>query len=236
MEPLVKMNLSESLAKIIIEQIKDGLLAPGSRLPTEKELMTRYSVGRSSVREAFQSLAIMGVLETHPGQGTFVRDVSRNIVVTPHIFSPLVGFETSTDFLEARLLIEPAIAGLAAKRHSQEEYDELSSLLDKCEKNIAANKSVTKLNGEFHVRIAHASHNIVFVRFIEAIIRMLIALGESLENDPEYLKWELASHRDVLSAIRSRKARNARLVMEKHIRQVSKFHSRLDPAEGRTRI
>jgi GntR family transcriptional regulator, transcriptional repressor for pyruvate dehydrogenase complex len=232
MEPIIKTNLSESLAKIIIEQIKDGLLAPGSRLPTEKVLMEKYQVGRSSVREAFQSLAIMGVLETHAGQGTFVKDVSKNVIVTPHIFSPLVGSDTSADFLEARLLTEPLIAGLAAKRHTGEEYDGMKNLLDKCERIITEGGTITKLNGEFHMRIAQASHNIVFVRFMESIIRMLVSLGEALDNDRHYLKWELDSHRYVLSSIHSRKIRIARHAMEMHIKEVSEFHSKLDCPKG----
>jgi GntR family transcriptional regulator, transcriptional repressor for pyruvate dehydrogenase complex len=235
MEPIIKTNLSESLARIIVDQIKNGIFSPGSRLPTEKDLMTKYQVGRSSVREAFQSLAILGVLETHPGQGTFVKDISKNVIVNPHIFTPLVGTETNNDFLEARLLVEPAIAGLAAKRHTTDEYHEMKELLDRCAHLISVNRPVTKLNGEFHVRIAQASHNIVFMRFMESIIGMLVSLGESLEKDGDYLKWELDSHKEVLSTIHSRKTNAARLAMEKHIREVSEFHSRLNCPKERSR-
>jgi GntR family transcriptional regulator, transcriptional repressor for pyruvate dehydrogenase complex len=236
MEPLIKTNLSESLAKIIIEHIKNGALVPGSRLPTEKDLMAKYQVGRSSVREAFQSLAIMGILETHPGQGTFVKDISKNVIVNPHIFTPLVGSETNSDFLEARMLVEPAIAGLAAKRHTTDEYNEMKDLLEKCAHLISENRPVTTLNGEFHVRIAQASHNIVFMRFMESIIGMLVSLGESLEKDRDYLKWELDSHRLVLSTIHSRKTNAARFTMEKHIKQVSEFHSLLNRPHKGSRV
>jgi DNA-binding FadR family transcriptional regulator len=71
---------------------------------------------------------------------------------------------------------------------------------------------------------------------MESIIGMLVSLGESLEKDSDYLKWELDSHRLVLSTIHSRKTNAARLTMEKHIKEVSEFHSRLNRSQEGRRV
>ncbi|GAH29194.1 unnamed protein product, partial [marine sediment metagenome] len=52
------------------KQIGDGLFKPGKKIPTEKVLMEKFSVGRSSIREALQALAMMGIIKIRPGKGT----------------------------------------------------------------------------------------------------------------------------------------------------------------------
>src|SRR5690349_24329147 len=103
-----------------------GLLRPGERLPSERDLAQRLEVGRASVREAIAALQVQGVIETRPGSGSFVAaDPTSRLPAPaglPHDASP-------SDLLEARLLIEPAIARLAAERGRPDEQ---------CERLLAA--------------------------------------------------------------------------------------------------
>lgn len=224
MKQITRTKLSESVAQVIVDEIQKGSYPSGTRLPTEHEFMEKLGVGRSSVREAFQSLVMMGILDTRAGQGTFVRDISRDVIISPYLFAPLVDPNSASDFMEARLVVEPSIAGIAAVRYSDEQYREMENMLDECYSCIQSGQSATAINGEFHLKIAMATGNIVFVRFMEAIIRMLVRRGEILETDRSYQEWELESHREILSAIGSRRDENARRAMEEHIIKVAGYH------------
>ncbi len=227
MEQINRNRLSESIVRMMVDSIKKGVYPPGTKMPPEREIMTMLGVGRSTLREAFQSLAIMGILDIRSGQGTFVKDVSKDVIISPHVLAPLVDPEAAAEFLEVRLIVEPSIARLAARRHTAEEYKEMHDLLDTCEEYIAAGTSVNGLNGNFHLLIARSSQNAVLVRFIESIIGMLVARTEQMRKQEDFLRWELSSHRRVLRAIESREADAAGRAMEKHIVEVTERHRKL---------
>src|SRR3954470_17031352 len=107
-EPVRPLQRYEHVAERLAAEIRAGAFAPGERLPAERELARRLGVGRASVREAIAALQLQGIVETRPGSGTFVVDVPPTADL-PHDASP-------SDLLEARELIEPAIARLAAQR------------------------------------------------------------------------------------------------------------------------
>src|SRR3954471_3015167 len=75
-----RSSLSDHIVEQISGQIASGVLRSGDRLPSEKQLCLQFGVGRTSVREALRSLCVMGVLETHMGDGTFVTgDATRSL-------------------------------------------------------------------------------------------------------------------------------------------------------------
>src|SRR6478672_8963659 len=106
-------QLYERIASRLADDVRSGALAPGERLPGERELARRLGVGRSSVREAIASLQVDGIVVTRPGSGTYAADAS------------------PTALLEARALIEPRIAALAARRAGHDA--EAERLLDAME-------------------------------------------------------------------------------------------------------
>src|SRR4051812_10042957 len=93
----------EQIAERLAADIRSGLLAPGERLPSERELARQLEVSRASVREAIGALQVQGVVETRPGAGTFVAAESRPGRELPHDASP-------SAVLDARAQLEPAIA------------------------------------------------------------------------------------------------------------------------------
>ena len=97
----------EQIAERLADDIRSGVLAPGERLPSERDLARTLEVSRASVREALASLALQGVVETRHGAGTFVVGLPPS--EPPHDASP-------SAVLEARLALEPAVARLAAAR------------------------------------------------------------------------------------------------------------------------
>jgi GntR family transcriptional repressor for pyruvate dehydrogenase complex len=74
-ETIRRSSAPEMVAEQIINKIACGELAPGSRLPAQRDLARMLGVGRSSVREAINALVVMGYLEPLQGKGTFIKDV-----------------------------------------------------------------------------------------------------------------------------------------------------------------
>ena len=72
LSPISRSKLAESVAQQLLEQIRTKGLAPGTRMPSERELMTALGVGRSTIREAMNGLALLGVVDVRHGQGAFV--------------------------------------------------------------------------------------------------------------------------------------------------------------------
>jgi GntR family transcriptional repressor for pyruvate dehydrogenase complex len=72
MRPVTRTSLSDEIVAQITELISREVLKPGDRLPSERELCKKFGVGRTSLREALRSLAVMGILDGRVGEGTFV--------------------------------------------------------------------------------------------------------------------------------------------------------------------
>src|SRR3954471_3817160 len=111
-EPVRPLQRYEHVAERIAAEIRAGAFAAGERLPSERELARRLEVGRASVREAIAALGVQGVIETRPGSGSFVAPDARERLPA----AALARDASPTDLLEARALIEPEIARLAAQR------------------------------------------------------------------------------------------------------------------------
>jgi len=227
-QPIKRNKLTESIVTVLLSNIKNGMLPPGSKLPPERELMKKLGVGRSTLREAIQSLALMGILEVKPGDGTFVRAISKEEIIGPHIFVPIVDAQSMADFFEARLLIEPHIAALASKRKTEDDIKAIEETLFKAKQNISNGHEVDHWAGQFHLQIAKASKNIVCVRFLEAILSFLVGRREGAEHNKNFLQWEYESHESIFKAIKQGDEAKAYKTMEQHINAVLQWYKQLD--------
>lgn len=227
-QPVKRNKLTESVVNVLVTNIKNGTLPPGSKLPPERELMKKLGVGRSTLREAVQSLALMGILEVKPGDGTFVRAISKDEIIGPHLFVPLIDAESMADFFEARLLIEPHIAALASKRRTKEDIQSIEETLIQTKCNMDNGHEVDKWAGQFHLQIAKASKNIVCVRFLEAVLSFLVGRRENAEHNKNFLQWEYESHESIFKAIQKGDETKAYKAMEHHIQAVLQWYKDLD--------
>ncbi len=227
-QPIKRNKLTESIVNLVLTNIKNGTLPPGSKLPPERELMKKLQVGRSTLREAVQSLALMGILDVKPGEGTFVRTIAKEEIIGPHLFVPLIDNESMADFFEARLLIEPRIAALASKRRNAEDIKAIEDTLVKTKQHINSGEDVDRFAGQFHLQIAKASKNIVCVRFMEAILSFLVGKRENAERNKAFLQWEYESHESIFTAIKKGDETKAYKAMEQHIQAVSQWYKKLD--------
>jgi GntR family transcriptional regulator, transcriptional repressor for pyruvate dehydrogenase complex len=216
-KPVERSTLSQSVADQLIQFIKDGQLTPGQQLPSERELAERLQVGRSTLREALRSLTMLNIIEQRPGQGTFVLDITAATVVRADLLSAALSRSLTGDLLEARLLIEPFAAEMAAERADGEDFGAIQAALDACRANHMASQPTAALSVRFHEAIAQAAHNAVLEMFMRSLHSLLEERGAHLERLPEYCTWELASHQEIADALRARDKALAHRRMVAHL-------------------
>jgi len=160
LQPITKTRLSEAAIEQIKELIVSENLEPGAKLPSERHLVEALGVGRSSIREALRILEIMGLVEVLPGKGAFVK------ALTGDLFIPLSEFlstqkESLQHHFEARMVLEPAAAALAARRATAREVTLLRNNLESFKEHLAERNLVglIRVDIEFHRLVATATEN-----------------------------------------------------------------------------
>jgi len=207
----------EQVADRIAADITNGRLAPGDRLPSERDLARRLEVGRASVREAIASLQVAGMIETRPGSGSFVAANAQERTREAHDSSP-------SDLLEARALLEPAVARLAAQRGGpDEEIERLLGLMED-----ATGEVWNDCDRRFHQRIAALTGNPVLTDLADRIAAVMDEpLWQRLRDDsiavPGRTTLHLAEHRMIYEAIAEGDGDAAELYAAQHIRRVRRY-------------
>src|ERR1700752_2835217 len=140
--PIERTTLSAATFERLIANVVHGTWKAGQQIPTERTLCQQLGIARNSLREALKAMELIGMLESRVGQGTFICPRSE------FLSRPLLWAFTGTDhtelgeLLEARVLLERDLAGLAAKRASEEELLEIRETIQMMADDIASNTSV----------------------------------------------------------------------------------------------
>ena len=211
-----KKRIHEEIIDQIREELADGRLKPGDRLPSERELSAKFQVSRASVREAIRALESMDVVTIKTGEGTFVSTGSEIL------FSPLVSIilqqkDVLLDIFEARKVIEPEIAALAARRASSEDIRQMEEMLEEQARQIARGESGLEADTAFHSLLTQSTKNKVFLRLNDAIVDSLYESRERSLHVPGRPARSVAGHREILKAIRAKNPAQARNAMLHHL-------------------
>jgi len=215
--PIKSTRIYEEIVRQVKQLITEGRLKSGDRLPPERELADKFVVSRTSVREALRALESLGLIEIRPGEGTFVRHVSVDALVGPLALVMTSEREAIGDLFEARRVLEPAIAALAASRATPDEVQEMERILDDQAREIAAGKTGLAQDAAFHAAIGTAAHNRAITRIAHAIMDLLTQSREESLNTPGRPTRSHQDHRRILQAITRRNATAARQAMLDHL-------------------
>src|ERR1700722_14645965 len=113
-KPLAKATLPQEIVAAIDNLIMTRVWKPGDRIPSEKELTSRFGVGRSSLREAIQSLVILGVIEARPGDGSYIRAGTSDLLSGAFEGGLMLGEQNLAGVVSMRVMIEVECVGRAA--------------------------------------------------------------------------------------------------------------------------
>jgi DNA-binding FadR family transcriptional regulator len=200
--------------------ISAGRLECGDKLPPERELGRRFGASRVAVREALRALECRGLLEVRQGSlgGHFVRAVDASVVARDFQTLLRLGRLTAGQLTEARLIIEPEVARLAAERARDLEIKELRAALDERFAVVAGGRNPRELDLDFHRRLAAASGNPVYLVAVHAVIDleadMVAPHGLLAEADRAEVEH---AHTAIVEGIEARDAARAHAVMHAHI-------------------
>jgi GntR family transcriptional regulator, transcriptional repressor for pyruvate dehydrogenase complex len=217
-EPKLADRAMQQLQELIINRT----FSPGDRLPAERVLGEQLGVSRTVIREALRGLAIKGLVEVRDGAGAFVRSPSTALVteLLGMCVSRLdTGDLTFHHILEMRRILEIEMAGLAAKRHSQEHVLELNRLVALMEQPGSSREQWAEVDYQFHDVVAVASHNPLFPIVLRSISDALMRVRLLAMRLPDFRSKSVYHHRSICTAIRSRSVRRARAAMEAHLRE-----------------
>ena len=202
--------------------IRDGQLKPGDKLPSEAEIMTRFGVSRTVVRESLSRLQASSVVKTRHGIGTFVLAPQRpgNFQISADDFATV---SDVIAVLELRISLETEAAGLAALRRSPDNLQAMAFALDAFEASIQRDSDAVPPDFEFHVEIARATGNRHFADLMTYLGTMIIPrtrVNTALhapEGRLSYLRRVHDEHQRIYDAIRNQDADAARAAMRTHL-------------------
>jgi GntR family transcriptional regulator, transcriptional repressor for pyruvate dehydrogenase complex len=202
--------------------IDRGELKPGDRLPAERELARTLDVSRPSLRAGLRSLAVMGAIEVRPGAGSF-------IVAGPPVLGPealqfqaaLHGF-TREKMFEARLVLEVAVAGMAAEHTTS---DDLATISDEATGMFASMDDPQAFllhDIAFHRAVAQASANPVLSALVGMVSELFREQRQKTIGHAHDLKDAADEHRAIYQAIRARDPVRARRMMTEHLERAGR--------------
>lgn len=225
LQPVGKARLHDTISQQLNKLIDEGRLAPGDRLPPERELAERFKVSRNSVRDALRTLEARGLIETRQGDGTYVREMKPAKLYTNMIDVLVSRKENIRDVLQARSIIEPQIAYLAAQHRQASDLDRLEQNVVRHEAKAAHNDPGVDEDAAFHHVIAEMTGNPFLVSLIEFINTQIESSRDMLLRYDE--SATRLGHRAILDALRDQDADAARQAMTQHIAEVMHAHELL---------
>ncbi|WP_026182468.1 FadR/GntR family transcriptional regulator [Leeia oryzae] len=224
-------QIYEQVAARIRTEIQSGRFAPESRLPSERELSSRFKVSRPAVREALGALQNEGLVITKPGSGTYVAAQAQDLLLYGNGTEETSGKEADfspSSMLDTRLILEPGIARLAARQGRRDATAEhYLKLMGKIvDINDPEQRALwNECDRMFHRQLAVMTGDALLVKIADEIAKgMDQALWQRLKNDSIYdlteIQLYIAEHRLIYEAVTRGDENAAAFYLEQHIQRV----------------
>jgi GntR family transcriptional regulator, transcriptional repressor for pyruvate dehydrogenase complex len=232
-------SLAHELVDAFGVRIREGLLRPGDKLPTEAAVMAEFGVSRTVVREALSRLQAGGQVETRHGVGTFVSERQPLAHDGSFRIDP-AQLETLRDVvavLELRIGVETEAAALAALRRTPEQLQAMRAALVAFEHTIAQGRDAVDADFQFHREVARATQNEHFLHLMGTLGAKIIPRARLVSDPPDperlrYLRRVNAEHESILDAIESQDGEAARAAMRTHLANSRERRRRAQAALG----
>ncbi|WP_407571518.1 FadR/GntR family transcriptional regulator [Deinococcus altitudinis] len=224
-EALNTRRLYSQIADQVATLISTGEYQPGDQLLSERELADRLKVSRPTVREAMIALEVRGLIEIRVGVGIFVRTQparqQADLVRAP---DPA---HSALEIIEARLMLEPQVAALAAERLSEKELKVLKKHLRQLKLAAAQGRWSDRDDRALHETIARASGNQVLSDMVQGLFTdrddaLALKFEEHLSQMPLVRDRSFNDHRRIIEALSRRDAQAARQAMHDHLASVQR--------------
>lgn len=198
------------------QMLSDGVLVPGTKLPSERDLAVHFGVARSSLRQALKVLEMMGVLTQKVGDGSYLNRDASSVLSLPMEFLFLLDDTSVQELTEMRLMVEPALAAKAAERASADDIALLRRSIIDLERSKNDRVQLVASDLLFHRGIFQASGNRLTERLFHVIHRAMLDMM-MVTSQLVNLEHTLQFHKPILRAIEQRDASLAQRLMTDHL-------------------
>jgi GntR family transcriptional repressor for pyruvate dehydrogenase complex len=212
----------QQIVSRLLDLIQQRHLGPGDRLPAERDLAASMGVSRSSLREALRALTVLGVTEMRHGTGTYVSSLEPELLVRHVSFVLSLSDQGSDQLFEARRVVEPAIAALAAARVDDTALARLDDCLARAEETIPDADAFLVADVELHDAIRAAAGNAILGRFMESIHALGLASRRRTGGLARVRRQTLADHREIVAALHAHDGDRAAAAMLRYLDNVER--------------
>ncbi len=210
------------------QMILSGQIRPGEFLPPRKELAAKFGVGLSTIHEAVQALAAVGMVSSHPGVGTWVREDALETLIHPTVIEARMGDLNARQVYEARSVIEVALTEFAAQRATPEEIGRIWAALEAMETAGDDAEAFVEADLEFHLAVARAGQNELLEQLYHLARSLLSEVITEMVKLPNVKEDAIRLQRAIAQAIEQHNPSQARRAALKHMRSVEHILNTLD--------
>jgi DNA-binding FadR family transcriptional regulator len=217
--PVRQSKLADQLYEQILDRIVSGGMAVGSKLPSENQLGELFGVSRPVVREALSRLQADGIVVSRHGSGSYVQRRPNQAFA---LLAPIGDVANLMRCMEFRIALEGEAASLAARRRTESDLAQIEGALAELETVMNRGEVGFEADRQFHVAIAAATQNQLFVQAMEVFSEqtlkgMQLARSLSLRRSAERLRLVQQEHIRIFEAIKAEDPMLARDAMRNHI-------------------
>lgn len=222
-ETIRRNTAPEMVVEQMLKKISSGEIATGARLPSQRELAQSFGVGRSSIREALNALAVMGYLDVQQGRGTFI---ARKLPGSdPSVTKLRTALEAGSllDLIELRETLECRAAELAAERIEPRHFSQLRQSLRDMEESADDYQRFLKADLQFHTALAEATGNGIFSEMLRFLLERVVAHHEKFKTgllSPAYRGHSIHTFKQMLICLEKEDGRAAAEWMREHLNAI----------------
>jgi DNA-binding FadR family transcriptional regulator len=232
--PLRRRKLADEVEDRVLALIQDKGLKPGDKLPSERELMVTYQVGRPAIREAMQNLQRTGLVRIRHGERPRVAEPSMDAMVERMAQSMrhlLTHSEATMKHLkDARVVFESEMARIAAGNRTAADLNKLKAVIDRQSQLRNDASAFLECDGEFHSMISAMSGNPIFESLSHSLFGWLAHFHVDMVRKPGLEKLTLEEHRAIFSAIEAGDGKLAGRLMADHLNRANSLYHQNNPA------
>lgn len=226
-EPIRRRKLSDEVLDRLLEEIRGGTLQPGDQLPPERELMSRFGVGRPAVREAMQSLASRGLITISHGERARVSEFSVTSMIDQFDTTARLLLSNSEEninhLIQARLFFETGMVRMAAARATPEDIAHLESLIDEMAQQPTGAAFIDR-DMAFHHAIADMTGNPIFAATARGMLHWLKDYHVAIISFQGAEDVTLREHRDIVHYLSVHDVEGAARAMGNHLTRASDLY------------
>jgi len=218
-ESISHNTLVSDVTDTLCRMIDDGKIKSGEYFPSQKELAAQLGVGLSTIREAFQKLVAMELVQSRPGKGTWVTAKPIQSLIRPYAIKTRLGELHARQVYEARSVIEVALTKFAAQRASVEEIQHIKAAIQSME-NAQDDHGFVDADLDFHFAVAAAGHNNVLEQFYSLVRQLLSEIITEMVALPDVKENSIRIQRQIAMAIEKADVEKAELFAIEHMKYI----------------